>query len=314
MASQEYNLVHVLRILNKWKKHILIITVSATILTAVFSWFFMKDYFMSSARLFPINVMYTDRYIMFNTGDATHIPYFGEKEDVGRLLGVATSEDVKQYLINKHNLVSVYEIDTTEKYWKTKLYKEFDENYKAIKSDEGAVEISLLDTKPERAKDIIEDAIQKIDDVHKMSIEENRKAQYAIFTEQIKQQEAAVERNADSLGVLAKQHGISIRGTGVNESIEGANPANVEKFRLLYNKQKDAITNLSTNRKIQEQLKITLDAKTNSLAVVAKPYVADRKEKPKRSIIVLTAAILALVVSTFGALALEEINEIRKQI
>lgn len=314
MPSQEYNLVHVLRILNKWKKHILIITVAAAIFTAAFSWFCMEDYFLSSTTIYPINMAYTDRSIMFNTEGAVDLKYFGEKEDVGRVLSIANSTDVKQYIINKYELAKVYDVDTTEKYWRTKVTKEFEGNYKAIKSEQGAIELSVLDTDPLRAKQIIDDIIVKVDDVNRESINASKKQQYDLFGEQIVKQRAEVAQYADTLGKLARQYGIVVRSTEGAEMVDGKDPQAVEQFKIINGVQKEAIVRLNMSLQIYEQIKASLDANTNSLSVLEKSYVSDRKEKPKRSIIVLLAALFAFTAGIFGVLALEEIKELRKQI
>lgn len=314
MPSQEYNLVHVLRLLKKWKKHILIIPLAAGILTALFSWFFLKDYYLSAATIYPINMGYTDRSIMFNTEGATDVAYFGTKEDVGRVLSIANSADIKQYIISKYELSKVYEIDTTQKYWRTKVTNAFEGNYKAIKTEQGAIEISILDTDPKRAKEIVDDVILKIDEVNRKSINDNKEKQYELFSKQITEQQAEVEKYADTLGILAKKHNIKIHAAGESETVDGNDPVAAQQFKVIYDLQKDAILRLSTSVKIQGQIKTSIEASATSISILEKSYESDRKEKPKRSVIVLLAVFLTLTVSVFGALALEEIKEIRSQL
>jgi uncharacterized protein involved in exopolysaccharide biosynthesis len=51
-----------------------------------------------------------------------------------------------------------------------------------------------------------------------------------------------------------------------------------------------------------------------SLSILDKPFVADRKDKPKRSIIVITALFLSLFTAIFAVLAIEQYKEIRSQL
>ena len=96
--------------------------------------------------------------------------------------------------------------------------------------------------------------------------------------------------------------------------IEGEDFNAVQNYKVLASKQKDAVEQLNNNMDIRQQIKSSLDANSLSLSVIEKPSVADRKEKPKRSIIVLIAGLLALAASVFGVLTLEEIKDIRTKI
>ena len=66
------------------------------VFTALFSWFFLDDYYLSYARLYPVNMAYTDRSTMFNMNGGVDIPYFGDKDDVSRVLTTANSAELAQ--------------------------------------------------------------------------------------------------------------------------------------------------------------------------------------------------------------------------
>jgi uncharacterized protein involved in exopolysaccharide biosynthesis len=65
---------------------------------------------------------------------------------------------------------------------------------------------------------------------------------------------------------------------------------------------------------IREQITSSIEASNTSLSVIERPFIADRKEKPKRSIIVITALLLSFVIAILGALAVEEIKAISKEL
>jgi uncharacterized protein involved in exopolysaccharide biosynthesis len=314
MPSQEYNLIHILRILKKWRNHILIISFAAMVFTALFSWFFLDDYYLSYARLYPVNMAYTDRSTMFNMNGGVDIPYFGDKDDVSRVLTTANSAELAQMLIKKYDLVKHYKIDTTKKYWRTKVQKEFESNYKVVKTEQGAIELSILDTDPQLAKQMIDDAISITDEINRNTVNMNKVKQIELFDNLNYVQTMLVQKNADSLAKLAKEYHIIARSVGGSEMIEGEDFNAVQNYKVLASKQKDAVEQLNNNMDIRQQIKSSLDANSLSLSVIEKPSVADRKEKPKRSIIVLIAGLLALAASVFGVLTLEEIKDIRTKI
>lgn len=313
MPSQEYNLIHILRILNKWKTHILIITVATIVFSSVFSWFFLDDYYYSYVRLYPINMAYNDRSNMFSMG-SSYVPYFGDKEDVNRVLTSANSVELAQILITKYDLAKHYKIDTTKASWKTKVRREFESNFKAIKTEQGAIEISIYDTDPQLAKKMIDDAIVKVDEMNRKSVNENKYIQLGLFDKLNFAQTQKVKNGADSIADLARQYHITIKVVGGAEILDGDDYNAVQRYKVLMVQQRNAVDLLNTNLAIRQQIKSAIEVNSSSLSIVEHPYVADRKEKPKRSIIVLVSTLLALVASTFGVLAVEEIKEIRAKI
>src|ERR1700743_735942 len=99
--DKEFNLVAAIRILLKWKMPIAIITIVAGIAAAFFSFFIMDEYFLSWSTFYPVNQYLTDRVHIFNSeSSAGQIDYFGNKGDVNRVLTIANSEPVINYIID----------------------------------------------------------------------------------------------------------------------------------------------------------------------------------------------------------------------
>jgi uncharacterized protein involved in exopolysaccharide biosynthesis len=310
--DQEHNLLGVVKVLLKWRRQILIVTVAAGVLAAVYSWFFMDDYYKSYATLYPINLAYNDRSAIFNL---EHIDYYGSKEDVNRVLTIAQSRPIEGYIIDGYDLSGHYKISKEKKFWRTKVQKEFESNYKAIKTDQGAVEISLYDTDPKLAKDIINDIVEKTDSIYRSSIMGSKRQQLVTFTKQIAEREKMIKEYGDTLAILGKQSNIVVKaGFDKTDLIEGSDLKAVQVYKAIYAKQKNAIIELNENSNIKEQIENSLQNDAKSLAVIDVPTIADKKEKPIRSLIVLTVMLLTLVVSIFGALIVDQAQEIRRQL
>jgi hypothetical protein len=302
----------VVRVLLKWKNQILIAAFGATILAGVYSFFFMDDYFKSYATMYPINLAYNDRAAIFNL---EHIDYYGSKEDVNRVLTISQSGPVEAYIIGKYKLAEHYKIDTTKKAWRTKVQKEFESNYKSIKTDQGAVELSILDTKPEVSMQIINDIIDMTDSIYRSSVLISKKQQLATFTKQLADRQKMIEQYGDTLAILGKQSNIVVKaGFDKTDIIEGSDLHAVQVYKAIYAKQKNALIELNENSNIKEQIENSLQNDSKSLAVIDTPTVADKKEKPVRTLICITTFLLTFVFSIFAALLVDQIQEIRKQL
>jgi len=310
--DNEYNLLGAIRVLLKWKNQILIATFGATILAGAYSWFFMDDYYKSYATLYPINLAYNDRSAIFNL---EHIDYYGSKEDVNRVLTISQSGPVEAYIIDKYHLADHYKINKEKKYWRTKVRKEFEDNYKSIKTDQAAVELSIFDTDPKMAADMINDIINMTDSIFRSSITISKKQQLETFTKQIAERERMIQKYGDTLAILGKQSNIVVKaGFDKTDIIEGSDLHAVQVYKAIYAKQKNALIELNENSNIKEQIENSLQNDSKSLAVIDVPTVADRKEKPVRWLLCVTVFLLTFVFSTFGALLVDQIQEIRKKL
>ena len=59
--DKEFNLLTAIRIILKWKKQILILTVASGIIAALFSVFVMDEWFLSYSTFYPTNQSLSDR-------------------------------------------------------------------------------------------------------------------------------------------------------------------------------------------------------------------------------------------------------------
>ena len=65
---------------------------------------------------------------------------------------------------------------------------------------------------------------------------------------------------------------------------------------------------------IKGEIEISLRNDSKSIAIIDAPTVADKKEKPIRSLICLTTLLLTFVFSIFGVLFIDQIQDIRRQL
>lgn len=310
--DNEYNMLGAIRVLIKWKNQILIATIAATIIAGTYSWFFMDDYYKSYATLYPINLAYNDRAAIFNL---EQIDYYGTKDDVNRVLTITQSGPIEAYIIDHFNLADHYKISKDKKFWKTKVQKEFEGNFKSIKTEQGAIELSIYDTKPELAVAIINEIIDKTDSIYRNSVMASKRQQLATFTKQLEERQRKIAEYGDTLAILGKQSNIVVKaGFDKTDIIEGNDLHAVQIYKAIYAKQKNALIELNENSNIKEQIENSLENDSKSLAVIDVPVIADKKEKPVRSVICITVFLLTFVFSIFGALLVDQVQEIRKQL
>lgn len=309
------NLLGVLEIILKWRKHIIIATILSAIVAALVALFGMDEYYKSSAQLYPVNQTLSDRSSMFNLTAAPTSSYYGDKNDVSRVLSISNSSTVMDEVIAKYKLADHYKIDKTKKFWKTLVRKEFKDNYSAIKTERDAIEITLYDTDPQLAADIVNDIVNMVDSQNSIVVKEFRERMLTSFTNDSVAQTQKLKAISDSLTYLANRYDIDVKTSEFGKSIiVGGNFQSREIVKALANEQANLTEEYLIRSNIKGQIKVSLQNKASSLHVLEQAFPADKKSKPVRWLVVASTMFGVFVFSILGALAVEQIKTIRTQL
>jgi uncharacterized protein involved in exopolysaccharide biosynthesis len=130
-----FNTIDLLKILLKWKWHLLSISIVSVILATIFSGpNFIKPQYKSYAILYPANL----------------VPY-GTESTTEQMLQLFESKDVRSKLIKKFNLMRHFEVDSTQPYPITELNERMDEKISFNKTEYQSVEVVVYDQDPDTA-------------------------------------------------------------------------------------------------------------------------------------------------------------------
>ncbi len=146
----------------KKRKPLLIITVIAIIVSIIVS-YTIKPRYESSVILFPASSSSISQDLFRDNVSSKDILKLGEDEEVEQLLQILHSDNIKNMIIKKYDLIQHYNIDTASAYPITKLNKEFDKNFSFSPTQFMSIEIKVLDTDPKLAADMANDVASFID-------------------------------------------------------------------------------------------------------------------------------------------------------
>ena len=293
MASQK-NIISLFTTLFHWRKLIGIVTVLAAAISIVIA-LLKPDYFKSTAIFYPSNIATYDRVILFSTESSDKVlNYFGTKEDVSRMLAIARSNDLIDDVIHKFDLVSRDDIDTTSKRWQHKLKKEFKANYRAIRTELGNIEVSILDQDPQIASDMVNYIMEQTDRTNTAMITDRYKGITEKVKAQLTDKGKALQRLTDSLTAFRDTTQVLYRLTRKT----------TDKYLEDYN-------NLQT---LEQQYAFSANNNFSSIFVIEKAKPSDKKSKPVRWLIVLTSVLIAFLFSVFAVLLIEQYKLISSSI
>lgn len=295
--EQRNDLIRLLQIIFKWRKPIIITTVVVAIAACIITWFFMPDYFKSTVNFYPSNPIMTDRQVLFSqsTGEI-EIDYFGTASDVDRILTIANTSSLIDYVINHFKLMEHYDIDSTKEMARYNCKKEFLKNYSAVETEYGAIEVSVWDKNKDTAMHIANHIVETIDQHNKDIIMRDKKLIVNTFKNQVAKKELIVTNLTDSIAAQRKAG------------------ASAEMMIVLDSKLQSAVDDLNLDRKLLEQNETTLNTDFSTVHITEAAYPALRKDKPVRSLIVIGVTLGTIVFMILLAVITENYRKIKSRI
>lgn len=228
----------------RWRKPLVIVTVAAAVLSAIFSApMFVTPKFESTVIMFPTSTASISKSLLAKNNVAKEdLLAFGEEEQAEQLIQILNSDEIRAKVIEKYDLMNHYEIDTTDLYKQTKLFKEYESNIKYKRTEFQSVRIDVLDSDPQIAADIANDIAALVDSVKNRMQKDRAFKAMRIAEAEYLEMKGYVKELEDSLNTM--------REMGVNDYESMS-----ERFNEYYAK---AILEGNTRaaEKLAEQLKI----------------------------------------------------------
>ncbi|MEW6467903.1 MAG: hypothetical protein AB1458_03215 [Bacteroidota bacterium] len=306
------NNTDLLKVVLKWKKHLLIIGVCAIALSILFSSpMFIRPKFRSYAVIYPSNL----------------IPY-GSETPTEQMLQLFQSSEIKNEIIRGFKLPQHYDIDTTRPGYRYYVEKEFDENVEISKTEYEAVRLEVMDTDPLKAYEIAVAMIDQFDKKTRKLHRSKSEEVVLIMGAQLERKSAEIDSLSTALKELKVKYGILDYKAQAKEASKeyyrslGTNAKKTtditQSIRNLEEKGNDFIElneRLESSIKVYNAIKVDYDnalrdveKKLTYTNVVIKPALPDKKVYPVRWIIVVSSTLASL----FFAVVLVMIIEGRK--
>lgn len=354
------NLLGVLSTIFKWKKQILTVTLIASLGTALIAFLFLPNYFQSTTIFYVASPDVFKPEQMFGTSNKD-MDFYGTSDDLDRVMTIAESGELYDFLIKKFNLYKHYEIDSTHEKAPFKVRERLQKLYSVKKTKFDAIELSVEDTERQLATDMANAAREKVDEISQRLIRQSQENLIKAYEQSSTEKEKVLMAIGDSLLKLRQSYGVidpekqteavtksavesesnyarakakyevlkkmqnitidtlaqleaTVKGyeqEKLSNSLmlkkynEGFN--SVSALKEFYEKERDQI---AKDRQRALQLRIAYNTKISSLILVEAAKVPIVKSRPKRSVIILSAALIAFVFSVLSVLLIDNYRDV----
>lgn len=309
----------------KRRKIIGIVTVAAAVISVIVS-FLLTPLYRSTAVVFPAATS-TVSFSEQRNAKAASMD-FGEEDQAEQLVQILSSSRIRDKIVEQFDLFTHYDIAPDDKNKHYKLVKEYENHFFFVRTRYGSIQIDVLDEDPVMAADMANKIVDLIDTVKNNMVAERTLPTFEINKRKKEQMEidrTEVLRKLDSLASLGVvpldgranlyQAYVDAKNQQEKAEIKKAIDINMQhgaEFDGLEYIRNEKIVKLEDFMESYEQAESDANTIFNHKFVVERAVVADKKDKPKRMIIVLLSTIGAMVFMVFGLLIKEKIDELRQ--
>jgi tyrosine-protein kinase Etk/Wzc len=310
-----------------WRKRkiLILITGIAGVVSTVAS-LMMTPLYLSTAIVFPAATS-TVSFSEQRNAKAAAMD-FGEEEQAEQLVQILQSSRIRNKIVDQFDLMKHYDIDTNDANKHYLLMKEYEGHFAFIRTRYGSIQIDVLDPNPQMAADMANKIVDLIDTVKNNMVAERTWPAFEINTRKknlLDQDLKLVLVKMDSLADLGV---VSIEGrTNLFQAFVDAKNQEDRTFlrkqidvNLKYGAKFDALEQIRDEKIIKlekfldsyEQAESDANSVFNHKFIVEQAVVADKKDQPKRLIIVLLSMIGTFVFMIFALLITDRIKELKK--
>jgi len=301
------------------RKPIIIISAFAFVASVIVS-FLITPLYLSTAVVFPAATSSVSFSEQRNAKAAAMD--FGEEEQAEQLVQILQSSRIRDKVVSEFDLMKHYEIDPkgANKYFK--LNEAYNNHIAFNRTRFGSIRIDVLDENPELAAKIANKIVDLIDSVKNEMIAERTVPAFKVNERKLAQMKR--DRDVDSLadlGVIA----LDVRSNLFQAYVDSKNPADRAELKkkidvnMKYGAMYDGLEYMRNEKIVKiedfnisyEQAESDANKKFNHKFIVERAVKADKKEKPKRSVIILVSTFAAFFIGLFSLLLWEKYKELR---
>lgn len=207
MDTLHFDLVDIVRAIQKKFRFVLIITVIAAILGTIFYLVKPKKY-KADTRFLVTNPLYGDHNYLFRNHETRFVDYNGGDDDLDKVTAFANSDTVRDKIIRKCQFQDVYKDDINSPLGHAHLMSIFNKNFNIKRTEYKDMEISYIAYDSVTAANVANTSVEVIEEYYRQYYASIREGVYNSIKHKLADVDSQVEAYTDTLARLRDQYKI----------------------------------------------------------------------------------------------------------
>ncbi len=312
MAIPSFDLIDIIRTIQKRKHFIIIITVLCVALGGLFLVIKKKKY-KAEARFLVNNPHYGDRNTLFRSFETRYVDFFGGDDELDKVTAFANSDTVRDRIIRNCQFQDVYKQDINDPKGHAQLMNIFNKGFNLKRSEYKDIEVSFTAYDPQTAANVANMTVQVIEETYRHYYTTMKKNLYNSIYQKKGQLDSAIIALTDTLAEMRDKYGIysiisPARQGVMNSDVKGGGKGfgkaieeiqNVESVKdQLVSDRAHYISNLN-------EFATSENDAIDLLKLITRALPPTSTSGPSVSMVLLVAGFLGLFFSTIYVLMME---------
>lgn len=318
----------------KWRKPLIIVTVSAAVLSVVAS-FIISPQYKATAIIFPSRTFSVAKLLVEqNAGNQEDYMELGDEDDAEKLLQILNSTEIREMAAKQYDLYTAWKIPRDNDLSAHYLNLKWNEMVSFKRTDYVSIRIDVYDYQSDRAAKIANSIVDYADSVKFRMTKEVARQAFAIVEEEYNNYLKNVADMEDSvqvlreLGVLDYKSEMKAYSKEMAKAVaNGDERAKAQLKGKLDTLEKYGMAFVDLTEKLKkyrfkypvikgkyDEAFVNLNKHLPSKFVVDKAQRNEKKAKPVRALIVIVSTFSAFLLALLFLLFADKLKEIRNQI
>jgi uncharacterized protein involved in exopolysaccharide biosynthesis len=207
MPTPTFDLIDVIKTIQKQKRTILLITLACMACGAIMVGVKKKKY-KATTRFFVNNPLYGDRSTLFRNVEQRYVDYFGGDDDIDRVTALLSSDTVVDKIIRRCEFDKIYKLDINTPKGNQELKNIFNKNFKLKRSEYKDIEVSFVAYEPATAATIANTTVATVEESFRAYYTNMKMSMYQSIADKVKEMDSAINIYSDSLANMRDRYGI----------------------------------------------------------------------------------------------------------
>jgi len=208
MSTTSFDLVDILRTLEQRKRFILTVTLVALVIGLLFHFIRKKNY-EAKAAFFVSNPIYADRSSIFAGADSRYTDYFGDEDDIDRVVALAESDTLTTTIIKNTGYDQANKLDLNNPFDRNKIKLKFKKKLDIKRTEYKLLELYFTDADPVMAANVANEAVKQIELGYRDFYNSRKLSVYNSISNKLGDMDSAINALTDTLTRLRNESGIN---------------------------------------------------------------------------------------------------------
>lgn len=207
MSNPRFDLVDIIRVIDRRKRFVFIVTGACLLIGLLFHFLREKKYEAKTA-FFVSNPIYADRSSMFAGADSRYTDYFGDEDDIDRVIALSESDTIITQVIRNTGLDKAYDLSLADPYQRNKLKNKLKKNLDIKRTEYKLLELDYTDPNPNLAATVSNEAVRVIGQGYSQFYNSRKNSVYQSIKNRLHTIDSSINSLTDTLAVLREASGI----------------------------------------------------------------------------------------------------------